>query len=176
MLPGSAGWRQVLLRPGEHPDAELGHALDGDRLDRVFGQLLTGCADRARGRPVGGAVHAVRARGTACGVLEQLVAAARDPERRALVVVSMRADFYGRLASYPRFAELLSGSHLLLGAMDRDELAQAIEQPAGRAGLRSSMDWSTRWCPTWRVSREPAAALDDAARAMAGLRWADAAL
>ena len=63
------------------------------------------------------------------------MAAACDPERRALVVVALRADFYGRLAAYPRFAELLSGSHALVGAMDREELRQAIEQPAAHAGL-----------------------------------------
>ena len=136
VLPGSAGWRQVLLRPGEHPDVELGHALDGDRLDRVFAQMPPGAR-------IVLAVDQLEELFTLCereeqraAFVEQLVAAARDPERRALVVVSMRADFYGRLASYPRLAELLSGSHLLLGAMDREELAQAIEQPAGRAGLK----------------------------------------
>ena len=67
--------------------------------------------------------------------LEELVAAARDLERRALVVVSLRADFYGRLAAYPGFGELLSASHVLVSAMDRDELGRAIEQPAARAGL-----------------------------------------
>ena len=67
--------------------------------------------------------------------LEQLTAAARDRERRALVVVSLRADFYGRLAPYPGFAELLSASHVLVGPMDRSELARAIEQPTARAGL-----------------------------------------
>ena len=51
------------------------------------------------------------------------------------MVVSLRADFYGRLASYPRLAALLSASHVLVGPMDRDELARAIEQPAARAGL-----------------------------------------
>ena len=67
--------------------------------------------------------------------LERLAATARDPERRALVIVALRADFYGRLASYPRFAGLLSRSHVLVGPMDREELARAIEQPAARAGL-----------------------------------------
>ena len=67
--------------------------------------------------------------------LEQLVGAAHDPERRALVVCSLRADFYGRVGSYPRFAELLSRSHVLVGPMDPDELTRAIEQPAARAGL-----------------------------------------
>ena len=63
--------------------------------------------------------------------LEQLVAAGRDGERRALVIVSLRVDFYGRLASYPAPAELSSASHVLAGPMDRGELARAIEQ-AGR--------------------------------------------
>ena len=135
VLPGSAGWRQVLLRPGEHPDVELGRALDGDCLGQVFAQL-------APGERIVVAVDQLEELFTLCereeeraAFLEQLVAAARDPERRALVVVSLRADFYGRLASYPRFAELLSGSHVLVGPMDREELARAIEQPAARAGL-----------------------------------------
>ena len=67
--------------------------------------------------------------------LEQLVAAARDGERRALVVCALRADFYGRLASFPEFAALLSTNHVLVAPMDRDELARAIQQPAVGAGL-----------------------------------------
>jgi DNA-binding SARP family transcriptional activator/WD40 repeat protein len=135
VLPGSAGWRQVLLRPGEHPAVELGRVLDCDCFAQVFGQL-------APGARIVVAVDQLEELFTLCereeeraAFLEQLVAAARDPERRALVVVSLRADFYGRLASYPRFAELLSGSHVLVAAMDREELARAIEQPAARAGL-----------------------------------------
>ena len=66
---------------------------------------------------------------------EQLAAAAEDRERRAVVLVSLRADFYGRLVSYPRFALLLSRSHVLVGPMGREELARAIERPAAQAGL-----------------------------------------
>jgi WD40 repeat protein/DNA-binding SARP family transcriptional activator len=135
VLPGSAGWRQVLLRPGEHPGAELQRALDGDRLGQVFGQL-------SLGERIVIAVDQLEELFTLCepeeersAFLDQLVAAACDPQRRALVVVSLRADFYGRLAPYPRFAKLLSGSHVLVGPMDRDELARAIEQPAARARL-----------------------------------------
>jgi WD40 repeat protein len=64
-----------------------------------------------------------------------LCSAACDDRRRSLVLVALRGDFYMRFASYPRFAELLSSRHVLVGPMDRDELAQAIEQPAARAGL-----------------------------------------
>jgi WD40 repeat protein len=59
----------------------------------------------------------------------------RATPRRALVLVSIRADFYGRLASYSRFAELFSRSHLLVGPMSHEELERAIELPAARAGL-----------------------------------------
>ena len=72
--------------------------------------------------------------------VEELVAAARDPERRALVVVALRADFYGRLASYPRFAELLSASHVLVGPMDRDELG-AGDRAAGGSRRARARAW-----------------------------------
>jgi WD40 repeat protein/DNA-binding SARP family transcriptional activator len=135
VLPGSAGWRQLLLRPGEHPCGELRRALDGERLARELGRL-------PGGERIVVAVDQLEELFTVCELeeeraafLEQLVEAARDRDRRALVIVSLRADFYGRLASYPALAELLSASHVLVGPMDRDELARAIEQPAARAGL-----------------------------------------
>jgi WD40 repeat protein len=134
-LPGSDAWRQVLLRPGAQPNAELRRALAGERLGHALLQ-------RSPGERLVVAVDQLEELFTLCeqederaAFLEQLAAAACDPERRALVVVSLRADFYGRLASYPRFAGLLSRSHVLVGPMDREELARAIEQPAARAGL-----------------------------------------
>jgi DNA-binding SARP family transcriptional activator len=134
-LPGSGDWRQLLLRPGAHPRAELARALDGERLGLVLGQLSSG-------QRLVIAVDQLEELFSLCehederaAFLEQLAAAARDPERRALVVVSLRADFYGRLASYRRFAGLLNRSHVLVGPMYRDELTRAIEQPAARAGL-----------------------------------------
>ena len=136
-LPGSERWRQVLLRPGTHPNAELGRALAGDRLGDVAGRL-------APGERIVIAVDQLEELFTLCeqederaAFGDQLAAGARDPERRALVVVSLRADFYGRLASYPRLAAMLSASHVLVGPMDRQDLARAIEQPAVRAGLEA---------------------------------------
>ncbi|HEV8274674.1 MAG TPA: AfsR/SARP family transcriptional regulator [Streptosporangiaceae bacterium] len=138
-LPGSERWRQVLLRPGTHPDAKLSRALAGE---------APGCA---LGRPEPGeriviAVDQLEELFTLCeqeseraAFAGQLAAAARDAERRALVVVVvvLRADFYGRLAAYPPLAALVSASHLLVGPMDRGELARAVEQPAARAGLEA---------------------------------------
>jgi len=135
-LPGSAQWRQVLIRPGEHPSRAVDRALFGCRLIDALEQVPPG------GRIVV-AVDQFEELFTLCqdekereAFLDELVAAAGDPERRAIVLVSLRADFYGRLASYPSFGERLTGCHVLVGPMDRDELTRAVEQPAARAGLQ----------------------------------------
>jgi WD40 repeat protein/DNA-binding SARP family transcriptional activator len=134
-LPGSGGWRQALLRPREHPVAELGRALGSDRVGPFVERLSSG-------ERLVIAVDQLEELFTLCkqederaAFFEQLAAAAEARERRVLVLVSLRADFYGRLVSYPRFAGLLSRSHVLVGPMGREELARAIEQPAARAGL-----------------------------------------
>jgi DNA-binding SARP family transcriptional activator/WD40 repeat protein len=104
-LPGSDGWRQQLLRPGEpiDPDARV---VAVDQLEEAFG------ADPAP-------------------FLDALVAATGD----ARVVVCLRADFYGRCAEHRGLAELVSRSQVLVGPMEPDELRRAIEAPAARAGL-----------------------------------------
>jgi WD40 repeat protein/DNA-binding SARP family transcriptional activator len=132
-LPGSSGWRQVLLRPGSQPVRELERALGGeaDALARLGrGERLVVAVDQLEELFTVCEDEAARAE-----FLQWLVAAADDHERRVLVLCTLRADFYGRLSSYPRFAELLSRSHALVGPMDRAELREAIERPAVRAGL-----------------------------------------
>jgi DNA-binding SARP family transcriptional activator/WD40 repeat protein len=134
-LPRSAEWRQVLLRPGEDPCTALTRAVG-------VGGLREALARSQPGDRMVIAIDQLEELFTVCErddervrFLEQLAAAASDRERRVLIVCALRADFYGRISSYPRFAELLSRSHLLVGPMDRDELSAAIEQPAARAGL-----------------------------------------
>ena len=135
VMPGSAGWRQLLIRPGERPCDELRRALAGERLSHVLDRLPPG-------ERIVVAVDQFEELFTVCQLeeeraafLEELTAAARDPDQRALVVIALRADLYGRLASYPRFGQLVSASHALVGPMDRAELALAIERPAACAGL-----------------------------------------
>ena len=67
---------------------------------------------------------------------DTLARAAADPDGRAVVVVALRADFYGRFAAYPGLAELLGANHVLVGPMQASELRRAVELPAGRVGLR----------------------------------------
>ena len=64
-----------------------------------------------------------------------LVRAATANGGRAVVVLTMRADFYARVTKYPDLAELVTAAHTLLGPMDAEGLQQAIEAPALGQGL-----------------------------------------
>jgi WD40 repeat protein/DNA-binding SARP family transcriptional activator len=127
VLPGSEGWGLALLRPGEHPVHALDRAVaDAGSHRRTvvavdqFEEVFTACRDPAERE----------------AFVEALLASARDPLRRAVVLIAVRADFYGRCAAYPELARLLGSNHVLVGPMGRAELRRAIELPAQRAGLR----------------------------------------
>ena len=57
------------------------------------------------------------------------------PGGDAVVVLTMRADFYPKCAAYAELAQLLTAHQFLVGPMDADGLRQAIEEPARRVGL-----------------------------------------
>ena len=81
-----------------------------------FEELFTACQDEAeRAEFAASLVRAARA-GT-------------------VVVLAVRADFYGRCAAYPELSQLLGANNVLVGPMTRDELERAIERPAQRVGL-----------------------------------------
>jgi WD40 repeat protein/DNA-binding SARP family transcriptional activator len=126
VLPGSEHWALALLRPGAHPLGALEQATaESPRQGRLviavdqFEEVFTACRDESE----------------RAAFVDALVACARDPRRRALVLVAVRADFYGRCAAYPELSRLLGANHVLVGPMQRDELRRAIELPARRAGL-----------------------------------------
>ena len=138
VLPGSEGWRRLLLRPGERPLDELRRVLVSGAEDPLVEALDT--------LPSGGrllvAVDQLDELFTAChsddertAFVDTLVRAAADPDGRALVVVALRADFYGRLAAYPGLAELLGTNHVLVRPMQASELRRAVDLPAARVGL-----------------------------------------
>jgi WD40 repeat protein/DNA-binding SARP family transcriptional activator/energy-coupling factor transporter ATP-binding protein EcfA2 len=134
-LPGGSSWRQVLVRPGERPCAELTRALGREELGVVLSGVTPGDRMVLAVDQLEELFTVCEHEGERAAFLDQLAAAACDTERRVLIVVALRGDFYGRCASYTRFAELLSASHVLVGPMRRGELARAIEVPAARAGL-----------------------------------------
>jgi WD40 repeat protein/DNA-binding SARP family transcriptional activator/uncharacterized protein YbaA (DUF1428 family) len=126
VLPGSEHWAQLLIRPGEHPRRELARAtgeLDGGRfvvaVDQ-FEETFTTCADEHE----------------RVAFIGELASLARRSSGQGVVVLAIRADYYGRCAAYPALSELLAADHVLVGPMRRDELRRAVEGPARRVGLR----------------------------------------
>jgi WD40 repeat protein/DNA-binding SARP family transcriptional activator len=127
VLPGSERWPQPLIRPGAHPLAELERAT----------------AELPAGEPWIVAVDQFEETFTACtdaeertAFIDALVACARDTRQRTLVLVAVRADFYGHCARFPELSRLLGANQVLVGPMRRHEFRRAIELPARRAGLR----------------------------------------
>ncbi len=177
VLPGSASWRVVLVRPGSGIDEALA---TGDRVVIAVDQLEEVFADDVSPEE-------------RTAFLDALERAAADPSRRALVLVTVRADFYGRFADHPRLADRLSQSQVFVRSLDRDDLARAIEVPAGRAGLeveRSLVDalvadtagaagalplLQTTLLQLW-TARDGRTLRFDAYRAMGGVRGAVARL
>jgi len=127
LLPGSERWRSAVMRPGEHPLAELKalHARTPDEEGRLvlvvdqFEEVFTVC-QREKERTE---------------FVERLVKATADPER-AVVVIGLRGDYYGHCGAYPELARLVAANQVLVGPMSDEELGRAIELPARRAGTR----------------------------------------
>lgn len=136
--PESRTWPRLAMTPTATPMAELAKQLAtlstaaGDLVAQVrevlaqrgdaarlvivvdqFEEVFTQCTDEA-------------ARAT---FIESLCAA------DALVVISVRADFYDRCAAYSELVPALQHRQLLVGPMSTDELKEAIEKPAEVAGL-----------------------------------------
>jgi len=137
VLPGSGAWRRWLLRPGERPLEALGTVLASagpDPLGEALGAMPVDTRLLLAVDQLEELFTACRSEVERSAFVETLVRAAGDP--RALVVVALRADFYGRFAAYPALAELLGTNHVLVAPMQALEFRRAIELPAGRAGLR----------------------------------------
>ena len=162
--PAAAAGRSRCMRPGAHPLAALEQAVaqaapEGRLVIAVdqFEELFTACRDEAE----------------RAAFADALVAAVRDPRRRALVLIALRADFYGRCASLPR-AVAHARRQPRAGRADaprraapRDRAARPARRPARRARARRRADRRRRG-----RARRAAAALDRAARAVAAPRRA----
>ncbi|MGY1499408.1 nSTAND1 domain-containing NTPase [Streptomyces sp. QTS52] len=123
-----------VFTPGERPAETYGHLLvpkDGGPESWVvvdqFEEVFTLCHDRAE-----------RAR------FVDLLLAARDPDNRLRVLVSVRADFYARCAEHRELADALGGAGLLVGAMTADELREAVTRPAAAVGLLVERELTVR--------------------------------
>ncbi|MEH1819446.1 MAG: WD40 repeat domain-containing protein, partial [Nostoc sp.] len=85
-----------------------------------FEELYTLCADQKVRR----------------GFLDTLLACFQSgPDNNSVLVGTMRADFLGNLLSYRPLADVLQNADIKLAPMNRDELSQVIEKPAGKLGV-----------------------------------------
>ena len=171
VLPGSGGWRRLLLRPGEHPLEELRRVLVSGAQDPLAEALDT---LPANGRLLL-AVDQFEELFTACrsdaeraAFAETLARAAADPDGRAVVVVALRADFYGRFAAYPA-ARRAAGREPRAGRPDAGLGAAPRRRAAGRPGRAASGAGARRRARRRRGGRArcAASALHGSARALA---------
>lgn len=124
---GRSKFELLYLTPGGEPDTFLdtlfGATPSPDLLlvDQ-FEELFTLCTDPARRR----------------AFVEQLLGAVP----RMLVVITMRADFWGECAALPALKELMQARQELVGSMTTAELRTATDRQAQHVGLRFEADLS----------------------------------
>jgi formylglycine-generating enzyme required for sulfatase activity len=161
-IEGSEDWPVVICRPGADPCASV--AVELARLGGLDLEKQAKFRDRLKDRMQRGQtalnedVQQVLSAGepkrrlmilvdqfeelfTICrderlraAFIDNLVNASQVPHGQTLVLLAMRADFYGKCATYPNLARSLSECQELIGPMTRDELHQAIEKPAQKVG------------------------------------------
>jgi WD40 repeat protein/DNA-binding SARP family transcriptional activator len=125
-LPASESWQYVVFRPGRHPAEALASALarstgGGPALVCIdqFEEVFTVCDDEGEQRRF------------LADVVDLSSAAGSDTR----VVLTLRADHYGRCALEEPFARRLSGNHILVVPMTRADMLSAVQIPAARVGL-----------------------------------------
>jgi WD40 repeat protein/energy-coupling factor transporter ATP-binding protein EcfA2 len=69
-------------------------------------------------------------------VFLDLLLEAVNSSQKFKLVLTLRADFLGAALSYPPFADALQDADVKLGLMNRQELKQAIEEPAKLLGVK----------------------------------------
>jgi WD40 repeat protein/class 3 adenylate cyclase len=116
----SPRWAVRMLTPGARPLEELEQALGGERAQGhrllvvdQFEELFTLVRDPAeRDQFIAGLLSAIEA------------------DDRLTVLLTLRADFYDRIAAYERLRAAVADNQAYIGPMSRDELRRAIEGPA----------------------------------------------
>ena len=159
-IPGSDRWPIALLTPGPQPLKELHYQLERAHESATAGvgvpvgsiddlmhprRLADGISDHA-----GGLLLVIdqfeelftleRRDGEIEDFLEALAAMVDPADSRVRVVIIARADFYGRMSTYPWLARIISANQVLVGPMSRSELREVIIRPAERVGLRLEDD------------------------------------
>jgi WD40 repeat protein len=155
-LTGSHDWPIRVFTPGAEPLTQLaaqfvafsGQGTMQETLDRLATDPRTfhlastlAMADRPASARIVWVVDQFEEVFTLCGndadraqfIANLLHASGSDG--RAVVIITLRADFYHRCAAHAEFAARVAANQFLVGPMDREGLRQAIEEPARLAGL-----------------------------------------
>jgi DNA-binding SARP family transcriptional activator/WD40 repeat protein len=119
-LPGSAAWRIDVTTPTEVRLPQLGRRIDVLVVDQAE-QMFTALDADERAK-----------------LAAALVSYVSYAEGRLILV--LRSDFYGRLASVEALAPLADYGSVLVGPMRADELRRALVEPAAAVGLRLEDD------------------------------------
>ena len=157
-------WKVLILTPGAHPLEELavrlaterglspGSVLEDLRRDphnlclMVRQQLLDESPDAKvvlivdQAEEIFTLCHDEEERRT----FVELLAHAAEENTQTVVILALRADFYGHCATYPSLAALVQDHQSLVGPMREGEIRRAIELPASRAGLQLEEGLVTR--------------------------------
>ena len=119
--PGAEGAvRTALLAEGlrEDPERHARLALRGDEPPAIIVDQLEEIFTAGAGEDVRGA----------------FVAALSALSQHTLVVLGLRADFYGHVLGYPALARALQERQIVVGPMSAGQLRRAIVEPARKAG------------------------------------------
>ncbi len=154
VLPGAQDWPVRIFSPGLHPLESLAVSLTGQTgslaattalLDEVardprslnlhirrtlpdhadhlllivdqFEELFTQCHDQAERQ----------------AFVDNLMTAARA-QGQAIIVITLRADFYGHCGDFAALREALESRQIYIGPMSQEELRRAMEEPARLGG------------------------------------------
>jgi WD40 repeat protein/class 3 adenylate cyclase len=154
-LGQSRDWKVVILTPGTHPLEELAVRLAAEQglspgsvledLRRDPHNLCLAVRQLLLEQPADARVVLIVDQAeevfTLCRDEEErrlfleLLAHAAGESAQTIVVLALRADFYGHCATYPALAALLQDHHALVGPMREAEIRRAIERPAAKAGV-----------------------------------------
>ena len=150
----SSAWPVIVVTPTAHPLESLAAGLQGETgtgisirrlVDELAGQPeCLGQAMEEIAAPIGAGhsllvIDQFEELFTLCrsdqeqeAFVENVTTAACHPETTAVVVIVLRADFYAHCARFQPLRELLARHQEYIGAMTREELRCAIEEPARR--------------------------------------------
>ena len=159
-LNGSTDWPIVLCRPGPDPVESLILALSSQRLlaegnldvpdainrfteeprtlHRTTAEALSTAPEPQRIVIVVDQFEEVftlcKTERTRSSFIRNLCYAGTIPLGKTIIVLTLRADFYGKCAVDPRLAAAVSENQILVGPMTADELKSAIVRPAQMVG------------------------------------------